>query len=64
MTRLIFWLKRTLVTPTFSGPSFTNVSTVPTRRHSWCALTASSAQRFHLLLETLFNDAFSTLGYT
>lgn len=63
MTRLIFRFKRTLVTPTFPASSFTDVSTVPTRRHLSRALTEPSLppRRFHLLLETLFNAAFSSL---
>lgn len=64
MTRLIFRFKRTLVTPTFPASSFTDVSTVPTRRHLSRELTEPSPpRRFHLLLETLFNAAFSSLDY-
>lgn len=42
MTRLIFRFKRTLVTPTFPASSFTDVSTVPTRRHLSRELTEPS----------------------
>lgn len=59
MTRLIFRFKRTLVTPTFPASSFTDVSTVPTRRHLSRELTEPSPRD----VSTFFSRPFSTLHF-